>query len=258
MLETKSKNNNMKINEILSRVRDDRQLRALTGLKTEQFIMLLPVFTSLLIEEQKEKYQNKDRKSGSGRKGELKKPEDKLLFILNYMKCYSTYDHLGFSFNISKSSACEYVHKLFPILIETLAHFNVLPKTNFATPEEMQAAFGDVESLIIDATERAIQRSKDYDTQKNHFSGKTKKHTYKNTIIASFGYLVLYVGLTFAGKNHDYGMFKKEFDPKLDWFSNFIIFVDLGYKGIDKNYNIKNFLFRIKKQENLKIILTHH
>ena len=168
------------------------------------------------------------------------------------MKCYSTCDHFGFSFNMSKSSVCEYIHKLFPILIETLYHFNALPKTSFATPEEMHEAFGDVESLIIDATERAIQRSKDYEKQKEHFSGKTRKHTDKNTIIASFGYLVLYVGLTFAGKNHDYGMFKKEFDPKLDWFSNFKILVDLGYKGIDKDYNIKELLIPHKKPRKSK------
>ena len=227
-------------------------MRALTGLKTEQFLLLLPVFELLLIEEKRERYKDNDRKIGSGQTSELKEPKNKLFFILNYMKCYSTFDHLAFSFNISRASACENCHRLFPILIETLAHFNALPKTYFVTPEEMQEAFGDVETLIIDATERAIQRSKDYEIQKAHFSGKARKHTDKNTVIASMGYLILYIGLTFAGKNHDYGMLKKEFDSKLNWFSNFRILVDLGYKGIDKNYTIKNLLIPHKKPRKSK------
>lgn len=162
----------MKIKEILPRVYDDRQLRALTGLKTEQFILLLPVFEQLLIEEQKEKQINDYRKSGSGLKSALETPAEKLLFILNYMKCYSSFDHLGFTFNMNKSSAHTHVYKLFPILKKSLNIFNALPATNFSTPEEMQQAFGNVETLLIDATERAVQRPKDYEVQKEYYSGK--------------------------------------------------------------------------------------
>ncbi|MDQ7089399.1 MAG: transposase family protein [Methylococcales bacterium] len=142
----------MKIKEILPRIYDDRQLRALTGLKTEHFILLLSLFEKTLIEDQKEKHENKERKYGSGLDSTLKTPADKLLFILNYMKCYSTFDHLGFSFNMNKSCAHTHVYKLFPILIKTLDIFNVLPATSFSTPEEMQQAFGGVQTLIIDAT----------------------------------------------------------------------------------------------------------
>ncbi|MDQ7090359.1 MAG: hypothetical protein Q9M50_06900 [Methylococcales bacterium] len=47
----------MKIKEILPRIYDDRQLRALTGLKTEHFILLLSLFEKTLIEDQKEKHE---------------------------------------------------------------------------------------------------------------------------------------------------------------------------------------------------------
>ncbi|MDQ7090772.1 MAG: transposase family protein [Methylococcales bacterium] len=162
----------MKIKEILPRIYDDRQLRALTGLKTEHFILLLSLFEKTLIEDQKEKHENKERKYGSGLDSTLKTPADKLLFILNYMKCYSTFDHLGFSFNMNKSCAHTHVYKLFPILIKTLDIFNVLPATSFSTPEEMQQAFGGVQILIIDATERAVQRPSDYEEQNEFYSGK--------------------------------------------------------------------------------------
>lgn len=42
--------------------------------------------------------------------------------------------------------------------------------------------------------------------------------------------------MTFSGSNHDYGMFKKEFDPSLNWFSVFNIMVDLGYLGFDNDF----------------------
>ena len=66
-----------------------------------------------------------------------------------------------------------------------------------------------------------------------------KQHTNKNTIIATLGYLILYAGVTFQGKNHDYGMFKQEFDPELNWFSGFKVFVDLGYLGFNNEYKTK-------------------
>nr|WP_245807888.1 transposase family protein [Crenothrix polyspora] len=63
---------------------------------------------------------------------------------------------------------------------------------------------------------------------------------------------MLYVGMTFPGKNHDYGMFKKEFNPSLNWFSTFNILVDLGYMGFDKNYEVKSILIPHKKPNKSK------
>jgi len=243
----------MKIKEILPRVYDDRQLRALTGLKTENFILFLSIFEKFLIDEKKEKEKDKYRKYGSGLKSALDTPAEKLLFILNYMKCYSTFDCFGFNFNMTRSSAHTHVYKLFPFLIKTLDYFNALPETSLSTPEEMQQAFGNVETLLIDATERAIQRPIDYEKQKENYSGKKKQHTNKNTIIATLGYLILYTGLTSKGKNHDYGMFKQEFDPELNWFSNFKVFVDLGYLGFNNEYKTKELNIPHKKPNKSKI-----
>ena len=151
----------MKIKEILPKVYDDRQLRALTGLKTEIFILLIPVFEKFLNAEIKERYKYDSRKPGSGRRGTLITSAEKLFFILHYLKCYPTFDHLDFTFGMPKSSANAQVNKLFPLLKETLNDFNALPKISFATPEEMHKAFSDVETLLIDVTERPVERSSD-------------------------------------------------------------------------------------------------
>jgi len=45
-------------------------------------------------------------------------------------------------------------------------------------------------------------------------------------------------------------MFKKEFPPEQGWFKNFTVRVDLGFLGIDKDYEIKQLLLPHKKKKN--------
>jgi len=47
-------------------------------------------------------------------------------------------------------------------------------------------------------------------------------------------------------------MFKQEFDPELDWFSNFKIFTDLGYLGFNNEYQTKEFNIPHKKPNKSK------
>lgn len=47
-------------------------------------------------------------------------------------------------------------------------------------------------------------------------------------------------------------MFKKEFDPALNWFSIFDIFIDLGYQGFDEDYKTKKVLIPHKKPKKSK------
>jgi hypothetical protein len=243
----------MSVKEISEKIKTERQLRATTGLSSKQFSILLPVFSKHLEQAKQDKYKNKDRKMGSGRIGDIETPTEKLLLILFYFKCYPTFDVLGFTFGISGDSAHKYVYSLFVILMKTLYDFGVLPHTNFKTPEELQAAFKEFDTLLIDATERAVQRSQNYELQKEDFSGKKKQQTHKCTIISTLTTYILYVGTIFRGKNHDYGMFKKEFEPGLNWFKGFHIYVDLGYLGFDDDYKTKKLSIPYKKPKKSKI-----
>ncbi len=58
----------------------------------------------------------------------------------------------------------------------------------------------------------------------------------KNTVIASLRRQLLFLGHTVWGSQHDYGLFKTEFPPELDWFANFKIWIDLGYLGFADDY----------------------
>ena len=75
-------------------------------------------------------------------------------------------------FGMARSKANENLHKLSPILYDTLVHLELMPYRELATPEELKAALQGVDRLLIDATERAYHRSADDAKQREHYSGK--------------------------------------------------------------------------------------
>ena len=159
-------------------VRDERQLKALTGLSQAQFDHLVPVFSDIYTEKQQQAYEagvaagTRHRKPGGGAKGKLRTLADKLLFVLYYYKTYPTFDVLGTQFELGRSKAHENLYKLSPLLHDTLVRSEMIPHREFRTPEELKAALQGVDRILIDATERAYRRSQDDAQQREHYSGK--------------------------------------------------------------------------------------
>jgi hypothetical protein len=159
-------------------VRDDRQLKALTGLSQAQFDHLVPVFSDIYTEKQQQAYEvgvaagTRRRKPGGGAKGKLPPLADKLLFVLYYSKTYPTFDVLGTQFEMGRSKAHENLYKLSPLLHDTLVQAEMIPHREFTTPEELKAALQGVDQIIIDATERAYRRSQEAAQQREYYSGK--------------------------------------------------------------------------------------
>ena len=48
--------------------------------------------------------------------------------------------------------------------------------------------------------------------------------------------VIVFLGRTLSGHNHDYTMLKQEFPPELDWFVDINVRVDLGYLGMKSDY----------------------
>src|SRR4029434_5286760 len=159
-------------------IRDERQMKALTGLSQAQFDSLLPVFSAIYRATQQQTYAagsqsgTRSRRPGGGSKGKLPTMVEKLQFVLYYYKTYPTFDVLGTQFEMARSKAHENLHKLSPILYDTLVHLELMPYRELATPEELQAALQGVDRLLIDATERAYHRSQDDAKQREYYSGK--------------------------------------------------------------------------------------
>ena len=159
-------------------IRDDRQMKALTGLSQAQFDSLLPVFNDMYQTARQQTYEQgvafgtRRRKPGGGAKGKLPTMAEKLQFVLYYYKTYPTFDVLGQQCAMARSKANEHLHKLSPILYDTLVHRALMPYREFATPAELKAALHGVDRLLIDATERAYHRSTDDAQHRAHYSGK--------------------------------------------------------------------------------------
>jgi hypothetical protein len=46
---------------------------------------------------------------------------------------------------------------------------------------------------------------------------------------------MVFLGRTLSGHNHDYSMFKHEWPPDLDWFTDIHVRVDLGSLGMQSD-----------------------
>ena len=164
------------------KIRDDRQMRSLTGVTQAQFEILLEPFTTCYVQWQEQSYQEslakgeRKRRPGGGRKGALPTMRDKLLFLLYYFKVYPTFDVLGTQFNMARSKANENLYKLAPILYQSLVHLEVMPKREFTAPSDLLEALDGIDTILIDVTERNYRRSQDKQTQGEYYSG--KKTTY--------------------------------------------------------------------------------
>jgi hypothetical protein len=73
---------------------------------------------------------------------------------------------------MARSKANENLHKLSPILYDTLVPLDLMPSRELRTPEELTAALHGEGRLLIDATERAYHRSQDDAKQREHDRGK--------------------------------------------------------------------------------------
>ncbi|MCD4779662.1 MAG: transposase [Candidatus Omnitrophica bacterium] len=233
---------------------DDRLMKAMTGLSASEFNRLIGRFSQEIQNELWNKYQigvekrNRERKPGGGRIGSLKSDKWKLFFLLFYFKCYPTFDILGLIFDLNRSNSNRNVHKLTLALERALGREMTLPKRKIRTMEELFEAFPEVKEIIIDGTERLIQRPKDVEKQKKNYSGKKKAHTCKNIVISDENRRIGYLSPTAEGKKHDYRIFKEEFPPPSDIFpENVTLWMDLGFIGVEKDYPCATVMMPAKK-----------
>jgi len=158
----------------LEEVRNDRACKALTGLTREQFRQLLKEFDTSNKKLREERYESGKLKIKSfvGRHGYLETQEQKLFFVLFYLKNYPTYDVLGHMFGFSGGHAYDHLQKLIPVLKRALSDNNHLPLRDLAIPNDLNQAVDKKGKIIIDATERACVRPQDKIMQKARYSGK--------------------------------------------------------------------------------------
>ncbi len=194
---------------------------AMTGFDDTEFQKLLGPFR-----ESWEEYRTTKKKEG--RPPGLRSMEDKLFFILFYLKTYPLQEVLAFLFGMSQSRANDWIYKLSKVLHMALAKTGELPERVASNLKERLKDETE-ETLAIDGTERRRQRPKDAEEQKKFYSGKKKAHTVKNNVIVGVeDRKVKYLSETYEGKKHDKKICDEE-NPEFPAGIN--LYQDTGFQG---------------------------
>jgi len=153
-----------------------KQFLALTGLYIEEFDCLAEEF-----DYQWNKYNKKKLYNGKPRlnkppktgKGKLATSAHKLFFILYYYKNNPIQEALAASFDMDQPQANKWIGKIEQLLHKALKAKNYLPTR---TPEQLYDLLIEKgeQDILLDATERRINRSVDDDIQREQYSGKKK------------------------------------------------------------------------------------
>jgi len=214
---------------------DRQKFLALTGLTPQEFERLLAAFSRAYDRlhpiDQTLDGRPRQRFAGGGRTGALPCPEQKLLFILVYLKTYSLQVILGEIFDLSQSQANHWIHRLLPVLRSALDELGALPERDPAHFARGRRASGREPRLIIDGTERRRQRPKNAEKQALHYSGKKKTHCDKNLVLLDRdSKRIDFLSRTYAGKTHDKKMADQEpisYPPETE------LYKDTGFQGYE-------------------------
>lgn len=82
-----------------------------------------------------------------------------------------------------------------------------------------------------------------------------KCHTVKALAGSTRQRYLFYVSLCWVGKTHDYRMLQEEFPPREDWFAELRVRVDLGFLGIEKDYQCQELFIPHKKPKKQELTI---
>jgi hypothetical protein len=146
------------------------KLQGVLSITTTEFEKLLPFFEAsydyyfkrfTLTGKVRERYHS----SNSNNKVFLT-AEDALFFILFYMKGYPTEEHMALTFSMTQPQVNQWKQVLQQVLKECFEKLEVLPARNTKDLNRLLQKL-EVTTVIVDATERAINRPKDNEVQKD-------------------------------------------------------------------------------------------
>ncbi len=212
-----------------------KELLAATGLTTEEFEGLLPVFgegyTAGYGEEQTVEGQARQRRVGGGGKATLRTMEDKLLFMLVDEKTYPLQTLLGLQFGLSQGRANIWIHRWLALVQEALASMKLSPERDGQAVAQSALAEEGGNDRGIDGTERRRQRAQDTLQQTTQYSGKKKAHTDKHLgLVNCHSQKVVYLAPTQPGRKHD----KKLADEaKIVYPGGTTLGKDTGFQGYE-------------------------
>jgi hypothetical protein len=156
---------------------NEREFLSITSVTVFEFQLLLVAFAQAFAESEHltVKSEPRFRKKGGGQKGKLPKFEDKLLFILSYIKNYPLQTYHGKQFGLSQSKTNERIHSFLPKLRRACSIMRCNPSRQAGEFVERLTSQAEKGELVQDGVERMRERPKDEAEQKEYYSGKKKR-----------------------------------------------------------------------------------
>lgn len=173
-----------RMKDIITIQQNTSQFLSMTSLTVEEFELLHNTFEGyctdyFLYHTLQGKIRNKicyqEQKNAS-----LKGSEMKLFFLLSYLKNYPLQQFHASYFGVTQGKVSKFIKVLHPLLEKTLTRMGLMPSN---TSEGLKAELEKyrVKEANMDATEREVNRSTDYEVQKEFYSGKKKDIQSKTT-----------------------------------------------------------------------------
>ncbi len=156
-------------------IASESRLVALTGLNQAAFTALSSSF-----EVHWQAYISEYRLNGSKRQRRLSQKatdvlpsiEDKVFFLLKFLKTNPLQEELAHDFAMSQPQANMWIHALLPVFQATLRSMQVAPAR---TSAGLSAILEQYEYVLLDGSERPIYRPSDVMQEKASYSGKKKR-----------------------------------------------------------------------------------
>ena len=225
----------------------------LTGVSIEEFHKLYRQTYPVWQHQEQERLSrpNRQRAIGGGRKYELKFRQQ-LLMTLVWLRLYLNTEALGYFFDVNKSTVSRNTRRV-------LAALRVVGEETLGWPEPPKRGQGKnvAQALveypdlfaIVDATEQAVRRSSDDETQRQHYSGKKKRHTRKTQLIVNEHGQIRHLSASTPGRIHDLKQFRLsragEQIPKQTTVGG-----DAGYDGLGNDLSDHSVITSFKARRN--------
>ena len=207
-----------------------KKLKKMKDEKFKRAVGIPRVLFEILVSVLEQPFKERRSKGGPNPKLAL---EDILLMTLTYYRDYPTFFSLGNMFGIDESNAYRWViwtESILSIAFDGIVDIQLLDETS---------------EQLVDVTECTIQRPKNYDMQREYYSGKKKKHTIKAQIIMNEKDKKIVSVCFDKGSVHDFTIFKNTTGE----LSKLLYFLaDSGYQGILTYF--KNSMTPKKKSKN--------
>jgi len=217
--------------------------------KPEQFLR----FTGMTVTQFDFLYNSRVRGIGAGRPFKLPL-KDRILMLLIYYRCYTSYDLLEYLFGVDSSTVCRDIAKIEPAVKYSIP----IPSKLYADSKkindihQLQQFFPEL-IAITDGTEQPIPRPKNKKKRKTHYSGKKKKHTIKNQITINLNGEIIHKPSHSPGRRNDYAILKIK-HPVLS--EELMVFYDLGYLGVEKDFENQISILPYKRKKGKELTIS--